>query len=114
MPADSEAFLAIKDKIALQKKGPGENECELGYYLHPDWRGKGIMHSAVRALLWWAEEERRADNVMVRALEGNMESRRVIESLKEFVREEEKDDWIDWPEAKGGERKKVLTWKWMG
>jgi RimJ/RimL family protein N-acetyltransferase len=111
MPADSEAFLAVKDKLVL-KKGPGENECELGYYLHPDWRGKGIMRNAVRALVWWGREEKGADNVIVRVLEGNLASRAVVESMKEFVREEEKDDWIDWPELKGGGRRKILVWRW--
>jgi RimJ/RimL family protein N-acetyltransferase len=113
MPADSEAVLAIKEKIAL-KKGPDGSECELGYYLHPEWRRKGIMRNAVRALLWWAKAEKGATNVMVRALEGNLASRGVIESMKEFLRMEEKDEWVDWPEIKGGGRRKVLVWKWMG
>ena len=51
MPADSEAFLIVEKDIAL-KKGPAESEYELGYYLHPDWHGKGIMKNAVRVLLW--------------------------------------------------------------
>ena len=110
MPADSEAFLAIKDKIALEKKGPGEHEYELGYYLHPDWQGKGIMRNAARALVWWGKGKG-VEIVMVRVLEGNLASRRVIESLKEFVREE-KDDWVDWPEVKGGGRRKILVWRW--
>jgi RimJ/RimL family protein N-acetyltransferase len=113
MPADSEAFLAIKDKIALKTEGPGENECELGYYLHPDWRGKGIMRNAVRALIWWAGKANGVTNVVVKALEGNLGSRGVIESLKEFVREEEKDDWVDWPEVKGGGRRKIFVWRWV-
>lgn len=113
MPADSEAFLAVKEKIAL-KKGPNENECELGYYLHPEWRGKGIMRNAVRALLWWGKEVKGANNVMVRALDGNMASRGVIESIMGFVREEGRDDWVDWPEIKGGGRRKILVWRWKG
>jgi len=111
MPADSEAFLAVKHKLVL-KKGPGDDECELGYYLHPDWRGKGIMRSAVRALIWWGKEEKGATNVMVRVLEGNLASRGVVESMGEFVREEVKDDWVDWPEIKGGGRRKILVWRW--
>lgn len=113
MPADSEAFPAIKDKIALEKKGPDENDCDLGYYLHHDWRGKGIMRNAVRALIWWGKENG-AEGVMVRFLEANLASRGVVENIKEFVREEEKDDWVDWPEVKGGGRRKILVWRCNG
>ena len=111
MPANSEALLAVKEKIALIK-GPGDDEYELGYYLHPEWRGKGIMRSAVRILIWWCKEEKRAANVMVKVLEVNLASRAVVESMKEFVREEGKDDWVDWPEIKGGGRRKILVWRW--
>ena len=49
---------------------------------------------------------------MVRALTDNLASRGVIESLGQFVRQEEKDDWVDWPEDKGGGRRRILVWKW--
>ena len=114
MPANSEALLVIREKIDLRKRGPGEDECELGYYLHPGWRGKGIMRNAVQALICWARGERGVENVIVRVLEGNRESRGVIESLREFVRQEEMDDWVDWPEGKGGGKRRILVWKWMG
>jgi RimJ/RimL family protein N-acetyltransferase len=114
MPADSEALGAIKYTIP-RRTGPRKNECQLGYYLHPDWRAMGIMRSAVKALLWWGKEEMRVDNVVVRILEENLASRGVVEGMKEeFVREEAKDAWVDWPQIKGGGRRKILVWRLKG
>ena len=110
MPPESEALARVRDKIP--NCGPAENEFELGYYLHPDARGKGIMRSAVKALLDWGKNHCGVKTVVVRILEGNLPSRRVVEGIKEFVREEEHDDWVDWPVEKGGGRRTVLVWRW--
>jgi len=100
---------------ALQRLTPSsDDECELGYYLHPDFRGKGIMKPAVEALLWWAREERGVKTVVVRVLQENRGSRRIVEAIEGFVREEAQDDWIDWPEKKGGGRRRMLVWRWRG
>jgi RimJ/RimL family protein N-acetyltransferase len=110
MPPDSEALARVRDK--MPGCGPAENEFELGYYLHPDARGKGIMRSAVKALLDWGTNHCEVKTVVVRISEDNLASRRVVEGMKEFVREGANDDWVDWPEEKGGGRRKVLVWRW--
>lgn len=91
-----------------------EKECELGYYLHPDFRGQGIMKPTVEALVNWAAKEQGVKSVMVRVVEENVGSRRIVESISEFKRVEEEDHSVVWPEAKGGGgRKKILVWRWM-
>lgn len=105
----------LREKLpALEALRRGK-ECELGYYLHPDWRGKGIMKSGVKALLAWARAECDVQDVMVRVVDDNWASRRVIESLGDeyFARVEGEDHEINWPENKrGGGTKKILVWKW--
>ncbi len=117
MPNDSEALQAVKDKLPLGKERTGmeENECELGYYLHPDWQGKRIMTAAVKALLKWGKEEVGVKNVVVKVVEENSKARAVVERMgSAFVRCEKEDSWVDWPEKKGGGRRKLLVWRWTG
>lgn len=67
---------------------------ELGYYLHPDWRGKGIIKSGVKAALAYAETEFGVQKVVVQIAEDNLNSRRVIESMGDyFVRLEGRDNF---------------------
>ena len=110
MPSDSEALSRVRGKLPVP--GPAENECELGYYLHPSARGKGIMGSAVKALLDWGKECCGVRAVVVKILEENLASRKVVEGIREFVRDETSDLWIDWPVEKGGGRRKVMVWRW--
>lgn len=94
-----------------------DNECELGYYLHPDYQGKRIMGTAVKALLWWGKVKMGVSNVVVRIVEENVKSRAVIEKMgvgKVWKRVEDEDSWVDWPEVKGGGRRKLLVWRWTG
>jgi len=91
MPHTGEALGAVKDR--LPSSNPAENEYELGYYLHPRFRGKGIMKEAVRVLLEWGKNVCGVRNVVVMILEDNMASRKVVEGIMEFEREEAKDDW---------------------
>lgn len=117
MPRDSEALQAVKSKLprGIVKEGMEGNECELGYYLHPDWQGKKIMSAAVKALLHWGKEEFGAENVVVKIVEQNAKSRSVVERMgSTFVRFEKEDSWVDWPEIKGGGRRKLLVWRWSG
>ncbi|KAL3426526.1 GCN5-related N-acetyltransferase [Phlyctema vagabunda] len=86
-------------------------EGELGYYLHPDFRGLGIMKPAVDVLLKWARSEMGMQKFFVRACEENVGSRRVIEALDGFVEDKAAASWVDWPEAKGGGKRKVLVWR---
>lgn len=114
MPPDSEVMTKLRESNVLPETLKAASECELGYYLSPDWQGKGIMKSGVKALLAWGRAEAGVEAVMVRVVEDNAASRRVIESLGDeyFVRTEGADYYFDWPEKKGGGRKKLLTWKW--
>ncbi|KUJ06742.1 acyl-CoA N-acyltransferase [Mollisia scopiformis] len=117
MPKDSEALQAVKHKLRLAevRMATEENECELGYYLHPDWQGKRIMSAAVKALLRWGKEELGVENVVIKILEENSKSRAVVERLGSmFARCEQEDSWVDWPETKGGGRRKLLVWRWTG
>ncbi|RDW62547.1 hypothetical protein BP5796_10849 [Coleophoma crateriformis] len=90
-----------------------ENECELGYWLHPDFRGMGLMHSGVAVALDWARSECAVKSVFVRVCEQNVGSRRIVESFEDFVRDEALDNTVEWPKAKGGTgKRKVLAWRW--
>lgn len=89
----------------------GKKEYEVGYYLHPDWRGMGIMGAAVRTLVGWAKDEHAAE-VVVRVEESNAKSRKVVEGMKEWVRVPERDAWRDWPERLGGGQRWILFWRW--
>lgn len=115
MPKDSEASQAIMTESTQDVVKTEEIECELGYYLHTDWQGKRIMTVAVKALLRWAKEEHGIGNVIVKIAEENGKSRSVVERLGDaFVRCEKEDCWEEWPETKGGGRRKLLVWRWPG
>jgi hypothetical protein len=50
---------------------------------------------------------------VLRVLEGNMKSKGVAGRVGGlFKRCEVEDSWIDWPEIKGGGRRKMLVWRW--
>jgi RimJ/RimL family protein N-acetyltransferase len=61
--------------VDLRPRGPAE--AEVGYGLHPDARGHGVMHRAVSVLLDWAFELAGYTAVTWRAHVGNWPSRRV-------------------------------------
>jgi RimJ/RimL family protein N-acetyltransferase len=109
MPPDSQVVTRLRELLPNSLKEG--NECELGYYLHPDWRGKGIMKAGVKALLATAKTEYGVSRVIVRIAEDNLNSRRVVESMGgEWVRTEGECPELDWPETKGGGRKQILSW----
>ncbi|KAF8860271.1 acyl-CoA N-acyltransferase [Acephala macrosclerotiorum] len=84
MPKESEALKEVVRKLGELGKSRSnmeDNECELGYYLHPDYQGKRIMGAAVKALLWWGKEMCGVSNVVVRILEENLKSRAVVEKM---------------------------------
>ena len=56
---------------------PGEDE--LGYALHPDWWGRGLMTEAASELLRYAFEDRGLQAVWASHYAENPASRRVIE-----------------------------------
>ena len=59
---------------------------EIGYWLGPWARGRGVMREAVTQLASWALQEQRFDRVELRVATGNIPSRRVAEASG-FVRE---------------------------
>jgi RimJ/RimL family protein N-acetyltransferase len=114
MPPDSQVLAIMREKKVLPEMLKEANECELGYYLHPDWRGNGVVKSGVKAILAWGKAEYGVNRVLVRIAEDNLDSRRVIESMgKYWVRAEAEDLVVDWPENKGGGKKTLLSWRWI-
>lgn len=114
MPPDSAVLGILREKKLLPDSLRQEDECELGYYLHPDYRGRGIVKAGVKAILAYGKAEHGVTRVIVRIAEDNEASRRVVESMVgEYWERAEKEDHVaDWPEAKGGGKKKILSWRW--
>ena len=66
--------------------GPSD---EIGYALHPDWWGRGIMTEAVRELLRFGFQDRKLEAIGISHYADNAASRRVIEKCGfSFVWEE--------------------------
>ncbi|TAQ86800.1 hypothetical protein B7494_g4864 [Chlorociboria aeruginascens] len=107
--------LTFPDAEILAKLGPKEDfldgESNLGYYLHPDYRGKGIVAAAVQALITWAEKECGVRRVVVGVAEDNEGSMNVAQKLEGFE-VVEKINTVRWPENKGGDLKVVRSWRW--
>lgn len=59
---------------------PGKND-ELGYVLHPDWWGRGLIPEAMREVLRFGFEELELDHVWCGYYDGNEKSRRVQAKL---------------------------------
>jgi len=107
------AITLTRNKLEiLQGTAPSsEDECELGYYLHPDYWRKGIMKDAVEAIMAWALSERKTEAVVIRAAENNLGSRAVVNSFRQFKVIGE-DFEITYPASKGGEKKIIRSWRW--
>lgn len=90
----------------------------MGYGLHPDYQGHGIMSAAVEATLWFystkrEEQEPIVKSVKIEVVDDNPGSRRVVEKVKfegGFVYQDEKVQ--SWPEVKGGGTKVLRSWRW--
>lgn len=52
---------------------------EIGYWAHPDARGRGVVTEAVRLVTGHAEEHRLADSILIRCAIGNFASRHVAQ-----------------------------------
>ena len=61
-----------------RKELPGPDE-ELGYALHPDFWGRGLMTEAARELIRWGFEELGLSTIWCNHYDGNERSHRVIE-----------------------------------
>lgn len=51
-------------------------------------------------------------NLLVRVWEGNIESLAVVEAMSEFVRVNGTNDYLEYPENKGGGKRRCLIWEW--
>ncbi|KAE8441078.1 hypothetical protein EG329_005907 [Mollisiaceae sp. DMI_Dod_QoI] len=109
-PHDGGFIPSYRTKVE-RKEGEGRN-VDLGYHLHPDWRGRGIIREAVRAVVEWGIREEGVRKVVVRVAEENVESRRVVEGMSEFVRVNGMDDYMEYPENKGGGKRRCFIWEW--
>lgn len=109
-PHDSDRPLVLRQKtIESDEEG---RDVDLGYYLHPEWRGKGIMKAGVEAIVNWGREYERVRTVVVKVLEENVASRKIIESFPQFQHVNGNDEFIDWPELKGGGKRKIFVFEW--
>ena len=52
---------------------------EIGYWAHPQARGRGVVTEAVRLVTGYADEHRLADSILIRCAIGNLASRHVAE-----------------------------------
>lgn len=106
--------LGLKEGSEGEQDEVKEEEYMIGYYLDPKWQGKGIVKAAVREVVKWGKEVHGESMVaIVRVEEKNLASRRVVEGMREWVKVEERDENVTWPEVKGGGVKKVLFWRWQ-
>jgi RimJ/RimL family protein N-acetyltransferase len=102
--------------VDLRDRGGGEGE--LGYALHPEARGQGLMRRAVDLVLDWGFA-RGMEVVHWRAFVGNWASRRTVWSLGFTFgptiprllphREERRDAWTAWIAA-GDPREPTVRW----
>lgn len=65
--------------ISLEGFGGYARRLEIGYWAHPDARGRGLVCDAVRLVTATVEDQRLADSVIIRCAAGNTASRRVAE-----------------------------------
>lgn len=64
-----------------RRRGNFESEDELGYSLHPDWWGNGLMPEAATAVLHHGFEDLGLEAVWCSHYDGNRRSQRVIEKM---------------------------------
>ena len=58
----------------------GALDCEIGYWTHPDARGRGVMRAAVPLVTTWAFAELGVERIRLVAALDNAASRHVIEA----------------------------------
>jgi ribosomal-protein-alanine N-acetyltransferase len=63
--------------IGLDGLGGYARRGEIGYWAHPDARGRGVLTEATRRVTAWAEESGLVDSLLIRTADGNTASRRV-------------------------------------
>jgi ribosomal-protein-alanine N-acetyltransferase len=66
--------------IGLEGLGGYSKRAEIGYWAHPDARGRGLVTEAVRLVTEHAESTGLTDSIIIRCARGNTASRRVAET----------------------------------
>jgi RimJ/RimL family protein N-acetyltransferase len=74
-PADDRCL----GSISLEGLGGYATRGEIGYWAHPDARGRGIVTEAVRLVTEYAKDSGLATSLLIRCASSNMASRRVAE-----------------------------------
>lgn len=89
--------------ICLWNIQPENNKAELGYALHPNFHGKGIMQEAVEKVLQFGYTEMNLDLIDAYTSPNNAASIRLLERNKfireEVIMEEDDDGNKTWPNA---------------
>ena len=65
--------------ISLNGLGGYAKRAEIGYWAHPDGRGRGVVAEAVRLVTRYARDSGLASSLLIRCAAGNAASRRVAE-----------------------------------
>jgi RimJ/RimL family protein N-acetyltransferase len=71
---------SCRGSVSLEGFGGYARRLEIGYWAHPDARGRGLVAEAVRVITGYVETEALADSVTIRCAAGNRASRRVAEA----------------------------------
>jgi ribosomal-protein-alanine N-acetyltransferase len=78
-----------------------ENRAEIGYVLHPDFQGKGIMQEAVEKVIDIGFNTIKFDSINANLHSKNEKSLKLLKR-NNFVFEKEKDDYVIYILAKSG------------
>ncbi len=63
--------------ISLEGLGGYSRRAEIGYWAHPEARGRGLVTAAARLVTAYAEETDLVDSIVIRCAAGNLASRQV-------------------------------------
>jgi ribosomal-protein-serine acetyltransferase len=82
-PRDKGSFLGV---VSLENLNKTHLSADLGYWLHVDWTGQGLMREALVRIITFSFDSLGLHRIRVAAALENTKSRRLIESLG-FVEE---------------------------
>jgi RimJ/RimL family protein N-acetyltransferase len=70
------------------------------------------VQGCVAAIVSWGREYEGVRTVVVRVLEENVASRKIIRGFGEFKRVNGEEELVERPEEKGGGRKRLFVFEW--
>ncbi len=79
--------------ICLWNVSIEENKAEIGYVLHPDFQGKGIMQEAVKAVISYGFNDMQLDKIEAGIHPENIKSIRLLEKY-DFVYEKKEEELV--------------------